>query len=517
MNIQFGNNKNNTNRIKKIYNQGDIITARPQTSKYPYKILSIKESPRNLLDDILKIKNPKKNSMHTLNNIYTIKKSFSYVGTFLKGNKIKKLQSKKKFNKSFYDNNYIFSPNRKADYLGDNIFQLNNESNEKESNSNRKYFIRRGYSSTNCINKKKVSSYSMSKYVEKYINKNHLNNSKSNNNIINKGHNNDLYQINFDDNNNQIIHFLSEVINTEILNNNGVYKTTNNISKYNVKKKTNTRNLIIQNYYNNFLNKINENHEIQPIIIQQKNNFIKENHDIIRNNLFLKSNKNLENESKLKKNKSYKIANIKNKNENEKEDYIKQTLSIETEKTISKRKHFEIDKKEKIKKYLINSDKIKNINNNIVKKEENNNIKSKEISNIEIIENNKEKILGNNKIKNIEKSTENNKEDDIKKNSNVKYRIKNGYKKKFNISKEFNKSQKKKWLNSHVINNDNKYLKCCNNLKNGKYFYFIKNNFHRIKQRKNDDIYDYLILPKESEKNNDILNKDYLEFKPDKQ
>jgi hypothetical protein len=267
MNIQFGNNKNNTNRIKKIYNQGDIITARPQTSKYPYKILSIKESPRNLLDDILKIKNPKKNSMHTLNNIYTIKKSFSYVGTFLKGNKIKKLQSKKKFNKSFYDNNYIFSPNRKADYLGDNIFQLNNESNEKESNSNRKYFIRRGYSSTNCINKKKVSSYSMSKYVEKYINKNHLNNSKSNNNIINKGHNNDLYQINFDDNNNQIIHFLSEVINTEILNNNGVYKTTNNISKYNVKKKTNTRNLIIQNYYNNFLNKINENHEIQPIII----------------------------------------------------------------------------------------------------------------------------------------------------------------------------------------------------------------------------------------------------------
>ena len=211
----------------------------------------------------------------------------------------------------------------------------------------------------------------------------------------------------------------------------------------------------------------------------------------------------------MKKNKSYKIINIKNKSENEEEDYIKQTLSIETEKMTSRRKHFEIDKKEKIKIYLINSDKLKNIDNNIVKKEENNNIKSKEISNIEIIGNNKEKILGN---KNIKKHIEDNKEDDIKKNSNVKYKIKNGYKKKFNISKEFNKSQKKKWLN-----NDNKYLKCCNNLKNGKYFYFSKNNFHRIKQRKNDDIYDYLIIPKESEKNNDILYKDYLEFKPDKQ
>ena len=118
MNLQFGKNKNNMNKIKKVYNQGNIITVRPKTAKYPYKILSIKEFPKPIYDDKTKIKEPYRNCIYTLSNKILKKKSFSFVEDFQRVN-IKKNTKKQnnKFNKSSYENNYITSSNyRKTDY-----------------------------------------------------------------------------------------------------------------------------------------------------------------------------------------------------------------------------------------------------------------------------------------------------------------------------------------------------------------------------------------------------------------
>lgn len=46
INIQFGRNKNTDIRLKKVSNQGNIVPSRPQTAKHPYKIISIKEFPK---------------------------------------------------------------------------------------------------------------------------------------------------------------------------------------------------------------------------------------------------------------------------------------------------------------------------------------------------------------------------------------------------------------------------------------------------------------------------------------
>ena len=62
--IGFGNDKSRSkkNQTNKIYNQGNIVVSRPQSSKNPYKILSIKkfESSKNLkFKNITHKKHPK--------------------------------------------------------------------------------------------------------------------------------------------------------------------------------------------------------------------------------------------------------------------------------------------------------------------------------------------------------------------------------------------------------------------------------------------------------------------------
>ena len=130
----------------------------------------------------------------------------------------------------------------------------------------------------NYDNKKKVSSYSLSKYIEKYIDKNFLDNNKKNKNKnIYHNINSDIYnQLNNDDNS-QIINFLSEVINTENIKNNYKYNfhtTSNILTNYNKNnKKATTRNLIIKRHYKNNKNQIslsytkNINNELKPLII----------------------------------------------------------------------------------------------------------------------------------------------------------------------------------------------------------------------------------------------------------
>jgi hypothetical protein len=317
----------------------------------------------------------------------------------------------------------------------------------------------------------------MSKYIEKYINNGSNNGknsgyNKSTTKSININHsNNNAYKIN-DDDNTQIIHFLSEIINTEKLNKNIIYQTTSNIIKsYNKNKnKNNTRNLIIKKYYYNNKNKIslgdgkNPYDDIKPVIINAKETInlskINKNKKYYKSNDFLLYKKKFENTTKLSKN--LKISSFNSKTENNEK---KRAFSIETEKSIFK-------KKEKSKE----------------KTKENNNDNDK---------NKKDRgfHIDKNKIKNI------------------KYKIKNKHKRKLKLNKEFKVKNKKRSniFKNHEINNG--FLKYLNHFKKDKNYIGKSNNYRGIRYGKNSDIYDYLLLPKESEKNDEALNKDYTEFK----
>ena len=70
INIKFGNNNNN--KIKRIYNNGDIILVRPQNISFPYKILSIKEKKYKFDDKIKMVKIPNQKKQFTLKDICSI-------------------------------------------------------------------------------------------------------------------------------------------------------------------------------------------------------------------------------------------------------------------------------------------------------------------------------------------------------------------------------------------------------------------------------------------------------------
>ena len=492
MNIQFGKNKNNTNKVKKVYNQGTIITARPQTAKYPYKILSIREFPKPMTDD-KKAKKPQKYKKHIFNEKYTIKKSFSYVEDSFRGKNNKKaIKNKNLFNKSSLDNNYVLYTNiQKVDRYGDDrrrkIFSathrkksfssINNEYNKELLLAKNRNILLKNGNEANYDNKKKVSSYSLSKYIEKYIDKNYLDNNNKRNMNQNIYHNinSDIYNKLNNDDNSQIINFLSEVINTENINNNYNFHTASNIlTNYNKNnKKATTRNLIIKRQYKKNKNQIslsytkNFNNELKPLIInfKEKFNILKDKKEKINhtNNNFLKYKSKIENGIKLNKNNFSKIQNEKHSTENN-IITIKRPLSIETIKKV----------------YKINT----------IEKEE----KKDNNSN------------GGN--------TNDNNTNDNNKNNFDKYKLKNRYKKKLKFSKDLRiKNKKKKSFNSHEINKG--YLQYVNSLKNAKLNYIGKaNNYRGFQYGKNCDIYDYLISPKVSEGVTEEATKnDYIEFK----
>ena len=70
VNMKFGNNNNN--KIKKIYNKGDIILVRPQNMRYPYKIISIKEKKLKFAQNIKIVRIQNQNKLFTLNDICSI-------------------------------------------------------------------------------------------------------------------------------------------------------------------------------------------------------------------------------------------------------------------------------------------------------------------------------------------------------------------------------------------------------------------------------------------------------------
>ena len=477
INIQFGKNKNNTNKIKKVYNQGSIMTVRPQTAKYPYKILSIREFPKPICDKIKKIKSyksPNKKTQYILKGQF-MKKSFSFTEEFQKENN-KKEESKMKngFSQSSVDFNYmLFSNSQKIVRYRDNkkrkrifsakhrskdLSSINNDfSNEIMIEKNRK-LSKKGIQNND--NKKKVSSYSMSKYIEKYIDKELLDNNKKLNLNTNPNQifNSNIYNnINFNnDDNAQIINFLSEIINKENYNKYNYSTTNNSLNNYN-KNKNNTRNIIIKKYYENNKKKIrlsykkNAFNEIKPFVINYKNksNLFDKNKEINKNYILKYRNK-FENEKKLKRNNSPKLSNIK----------------YQTENNASLHKPLEID---------INMIKEKEIKKN----------KEKEV---------KENI--NIKTYNVEK-----------------YKINNKYKRKFKFNKNVKiKNKKKKITKSHDYNNG--FLKYVNSLNDDKHYINSPQNYRGFQFGKNCDIYNYLISPKNSIGITEEATKnDYTEFK----
>ena len=474
INIQFGKNKNNTNKIKKVYNQGSIMTVRPQTAKYPYKILSIREFPKPICDKIKKIKSyksPNKKTQYILKGQF-MKKSFSFTEEFQKENN-KKEESKMKngFSQSSVDFNYmLFSNSQKIVRYRDNkkrkrifsakhrskdLSSINNDfSNEIMIEKNRK-LSKKGIQNND--NKKKVSSYSMSKYIEKYIDKELLDNNKkvnlntNPNQILNPNIYNNI-NIKYD-NNAQIINFLSEIINKENYNKYNYNTTSNSLNNY-TKNKNNTRNLIIKKYYENNKKKIslsyNKNafNEIKPFVINYKNKSnLFDNSKEIKKNYIVKNRNKFENEIKVNKNISPKISIIKYKTEN----------NVSLLKPLGN----EINKK-------------KEIRNNIEKEEKSINIKTYNVE---------------------------------------KYKINNKYKRKFKINKNFRlKNKKKKILKNHDVNNG--FLKYINSLNNDKHYKNSPQNYRGFQFGKNCDIYDYLISPKNSIGITEEATKnDYTEFK----
>ena len=456
INIQFGNSKNNTNKVKKVYNQGNIITARPQTAKYPYKILSIRKFPEPFFKEIQKPKTTKnkfiyKNSnIYTTNNISTMKKSFSFKEEFRP--KKSDIRSKNGFNhSSFGKNNDIFynhyekkgSNNMFKVYYSthrrnDNLLSMKHNINEFNFKNNKELLMKRASSDY----KKKVSSFSMNKYIENYVDKTRSKD-KAYNSSLNINENTYSLINNNDDDNIQIINFLSEVINTEILKNknhknfsHNNYYTTNNIYNSNNNNKEFTRNLIMKRHNSNYQNKANlsnsknANNEIKPIIINIKKKFglITEKTE---NQKYKNSFRNkIENSIKFRKNQSSRLTTIKKSKENNEFKY--RPLSA-TNKNILKEKNSNVEKDNKI--------------------------------------------------------------DD---NKNEKYIIKTKCKKKFKFNKNIRfKNKKKKMFNSHDNSEFQKYLIDLNNKFNSP-----KN--HKFENKKNSDIYQYIIVPKENEENFDV-------------
>ena len=480
LNIQFGKSKNNTNKVKTIYNQGDIITARPRTANFPYKILSVKEFPKSNIEEFKKTKKPAKlylkshkNNVYTYNQIYTIKRSFSF-----KNNKKNELKSNNKYNQSSIENNYSkFSYNNYKNELYDDkknkhllsdfkdkkktLTEIDSNTNEFILKPNKKLFFKRGKSDT----KKRISRFNINKYNEYYKNnekekKNKNNNNKSLNILENENSNNICNNIlkNNKNDNVQIINFLSEIINSENLKNNkknnnrnynNYFYTTNSNYNNTYKNQDSTRNLIYQKHYDNNKKSFSYNkktkNEIRPIIINVKGpmGLLNDNN---KNNNYLINKKLYDNKIRLRKIKYLRMKKNKNKSGNKSLTYRPLTANY----------------KKKIMSIDIDIDK--------EKEEDKNNLE---------------------KFKNKDKS-----------------------KKKFKFKKESkNRIKKNKILKKNGISKE--FKKYLNNIKNNNFrFNHNSNDYRGNEYKKNYDIYDYLVLPKESGKiMEDTINKNYKEFK----
>ena len=275
INIKFGNNNNN--KVKKIYNKGDIILVRPQNIKYPYKIIAIREKKISIKDNIKILKIPNQQNLFTLNDIFSVS-NFCNPSQKLNANLISNSSVKDSFNLT---NNFINKTSKKNSDMDirkkiievEKLKQFNN-------NENIRYSIRQRNFDDNFFLKHKGLSYSNSKYFENFT-KDKNKDSKIKTNYIIK------------EENEKIFNYDSSVINNEKNKNCYKLKYDKLISSL-IINNSDEKNLILKRNFDN-VKSLKQ--------IQYRND--KKNH--IKRMKLTKSNKDL----KLKRQKSMGIERIK--------------------------------------------------------------------------------------------------------------------------------------------------------------------------------------------------------------
>ena len=175
VNIKFGNNNNN--KVKKIYNKGDIILVRPQNMRYPYKIISVKEKKIKIAENIKIVKIKNQNKLFTLNDICSIS-NFGNPSPMNKTNQI---------NNSIGKENFIIRNSNKLKKYNSEIAirkKIIEIEKQKEINNNKENIRQRNFDD-NFFLKKKGLSYNNSKFADNFF-KNNNKNLKININSDNK-------------------------------------------------------------------------------------------------------------------------------------------------------------------------------------------------------------------------------------------------------------------------------------------------------------------------------------------
>jgi len=175
VNIKFGNNNNN--KVKKIYNKGDIILVRPQNMRYPYKIISVKEKKIKIAENIKIFKIQNQNKLFTLNDICSIS-NFGNPSPMNKTNQI---------NNSIGKENFIIRNSNKLKKYNSEIAirkKIIEIEKQKEINNNKENIRQRNFDD-NFFLKKKGLSYNNSKFADNFF-KNNNKNLKININSDNK-------------------------------------------------------------------------------------------------------------------------------------------------------------------------------------------------------------------------------------------------------------------------------------------------------------------------------------------
>ena len=175
VNIKFGNNNNN--KVKKIYNKGDIILVRPQNMRYPYKIISVKEKKIKIAENIKLVKIQNQNKLFTLNDICSIS-NFGNPSPMNKTNQI---------NNSIGKENFIIRNSNKLKKYNSEIAirkKIIEIEKQKEINNNKENIRQRNFDD-NFFLKKKGLSYNNSKFADNFF-KNNNKNLKININSDNK-------------------------------------------------------------------------------------------------------------------------------------------------------------------------------------------------------------------------------------------------------------------------------------------------------------------------------------------
>ena len=472
INLGFGNERSflKKEKIIKIYNNGNIITSRPKSSKNEYRILSIKkyESPKIIIKKENSAKKKKKRIEEKKLEINEDENNNGYIlGDLIKDEEFKNIMN--------FEND-----------LSKEKIKLNKKKEEKEKNKKIKPYIPDiQYNEEKEINerylKRTINIFKENEYLINRINELLKRSKVINEQEIKKEKERKLAKINAEKSNiknfinnkrkeikeNNDIKFLTEVdnLNADNIENNS----------YKDKKEENKNNDKIKNKKNSNINikKINNQNEFVDIID------IKQDIKYIEAEGWLKNSKEdcekvkdliIKIDQQIKENKN-EINNTELKNEKD----IKKSLKEKAEEIISEIKNnidinnFDVNKLNEEEQKLLKGAERYNPNQRI-----------KKVNEIKINKN-KEPILINsfNSIKELKESKNN---------------MKESFKKKNKLDKKEN-AVSKNWKEQNEC--AKAYL---NNFKKG-----TKININEIKEKKNielnnkNDIYNYIYMPKEYE------------------